>query len=208
MYVCPPFAAFIYFCIPCCEESETLMHCFHLFFLLCKQDEGKLTEKVDVYSFGVLLSELLSGERQWTQYSVQQIMKACLINRKHPPVPASVPPALAQLCEDCMAFEASARPSFAVIVARLRELSVTLGAEAEPWAVPKSLVQALQWQSVNNLLRVADVPLQQAAVLHPELQQLLTACAGLKVSRVRAIDNKTLADRFAAQYVLCSCALI
>ncbi len=158
-----------------------------------------------MYSFGVLLSELLSGERQWTQYSVQQIMKACLIDRKHPPVPASVPPALAQLCEDCMAFEASARPSFAVIVARLRQLNVTSGV-TEPWAVPKSLTQALQWQEVNSLLRVADVPLQQAAVLHPELLYLSTVCAGLKVTRVRAIDNKTLADRFAAQYVLC-CAV-
>jgi hypothetical protein len=157
-----------------------------------------VSEKVDVYSYGVMLAELLSGERQWVKLSVAQIMKLCLVQQKHPPVPATVPPAIAQLCEDCMAFDAADRPSFVQVCARLQQLALAL-VRADPWRMPKAMAQGLAWQTVNSVLRTVDVPLSSA---QPEVQALLQQCAGLTVTRIVAIDNKTLADRFTAQYAL------
>ncbi len=77
-------------------------------------------EAADVFSYGVVLWEALTGRAPWAELLPVQVVAAVgFQGRALPPPPAGADPVLASLCARCLAPAPAARPSFADVVAEL-----------------------------------------------------------------------------------------
>lgn len=83
-----------------------------------------LTEQVDVYGFGVLAWELLTGEGPYAAKTGTELIRAHLTGepRELTEVRSDAPPALADLLRRCLAREPLHRPTAAVLVQRLEAI--------------------------------------------------------------------------------------
>lgn len=93
------------------------------------------TEKVDVYSFAILLWECLTGKVPWGHVpSPMQIIYYVGVLNQRPALPAdgSVPADLERLIQDCWVVDPTKRPGFDSILERLQ------GMQKEDWATVES----------------------------------------------------------------------
>mmetsp|Transcript_8457 Transcript_8457/g.13830 ORF Transcript_8457/g.13830 Transcript_8457/m.13830 type:complete len:245 (-) Transcript_8457:1967-2701(-) len=86
----------------------------------------KYSEKCDVYSFGIALWEMNTGDIPYSEFTAIQAAVAVADKGIRPSIPKSCPAGLAQLMRDCWNPMPSDRPSFDSIVARIRELIAEL----------------------------------------------------------------------------------
>jgi len=89
--------------------------------------KDKYSEKADVFSFGVLLVEIYTAMRPYSEakyahFNQAQLMYQIVQNGARPDL-SHLPVALQQLVSDCWAEDLRLRPSFPEIVVRLRRLS-------------------------------------------------------------------------------------
>ena len=70
------------------------------------------TEKTDVYAYGMIVFEVLTGENPWRGINQMQIGMQVLVKKVRPPAPPDAPPDLAALMERCWAQDPAARPTF------------------------------------------------------------------------------------------------
>jgi hypothetical protein len=82
------------------------------------EDANYLKLGADMYSFGMLLFELITGRPPWEGLSMGQINAAVMRGRR-PPLPAGADAELAGLITACWAQDPAARPTAATAVARL-----------------------------------------------------------------------------------------
>lgn len=94
---------------------------------LLSPDHLPHNEKVDVYSFGILLVEVLNNEQPFSGKDPIQVAMAVLMQGLRPEIPKSAPEGLTTLIQDSWAAAAPSRPNFDEILARLRRLFETLG---------------------------------------------------------------------------------
>ncbi len=73
------------------------------------------TQAGDVYAFGIVLLEIVTGRTAYAGLSRDMIRKSVL-EGKRPPIPASVPADICDLIQSCWAEDPRARPSFSDIV--------------------------------------------------------------------------------------------
>ncbi|GJS77856.1 serine/threonine-protein kinase HT1 [Tanacetum coccineum] len=83
--------------------------------------EKPYTRKVDVYSFGIVLWELITALLPFQGMTPVQAAFAVAEKNERPPLPASCQPALAHLIKRCWAAEPSKRPDFTEIVQALEK---------------------------------------------------------------------------------------
>ncbi|GLI67476.1 hypothetical protein VaNZ11_011693, partial [Volvox africanus] len=88
-------------------------------------------EKVDVYSFGIIIWECLAGKRPYEGLTNDQVMLAVAAGSR-PAVPPDTDPALERLMSSCWDQDPEQRPAFHEITTELQLLlQQALAAEAE-----------------------------------------------------------------------------
>ena len=87
-------------------------------------DLPKISEKSDVWSFGVIVYEIVTRSKPWKDLSPHQIMYKMTMQGHRLVMPEGVQPEILALVNDCWNEEPSLRPSFATIINLLLQLSV------------------------------------------------------------------------------------
>ncbi|KAG8372740.1 hypothetical protein BUALT_Bualt12G0098200 [Buddleja alternifolia] len=87
---------------------------------------NRVSEKVDVFSFGVAMWELLTGEEPYANMHCGAIIGGIVNNTLRPPIPERCDPEWRKMMEECWSHDPGARPSFTEITNRLRVISATL----------------------------------------------------------------------------------
>ncbi|KAL6647639.1 hypothetical protein ACP70R_015076 [Stipagrostis hirtigluma subsp. patula] len=82
----------------------------------------KVSEKVDVYSFGIVMWEILTGEDPYDGMHYGGVIGGILSNTLRPPVPTSCNPEWRKLMEQCWSTEPERRPSFTEVASHLRTI--------------------------------------------------------------------------------------
>ena len=97
-----------------------------------RNSPGVFTEASDVWSFGMLLFEMVTGWPPFRALGMPELLK-CLIARARPPMPPSIPSPVADLIAECCADEAADRPTARALLAKLCALEKQLAREGPAW---------------------------------------------------------------------------
>ncbi|XP_051133794.1 uncharacterized protein LOC127253311 isoform X2 [Andrographis paniculata] len=90
---------------------------------LLNGSSNKVSEKVDVFSFGIVLWEILTGEEPYANMHYGAIIGGIVNNTLRPTIPSYCDAEWRRLMEQCWAPNPSLRPSFTEIASRLRVMS-------------------------------------------------------------------------------------
>ncbi|KAK7395349.1 hypothetical protein VNO78_15901 [Psophocarpus tetragonolobus] len=96
---------------------------------LLNGNSSRVSEKVDVFSFGISMWELLTGEEPYADMHCGAIIGGIVKNTLRPPVPERCDSEWRQLMEECWSPDPESRPSFTEITGRLRSMSMSLQAK-------------------------------------------------------------------------------
>jgi serine/threonine protein kinase len=83
----------------------------------------KVGEKSDVFSFGVVLWELVTGKQPWMGWRPEQVVFAMGVNKELLPLDDSMQPEVRSLIQACWHPLPRERPSFAAILESLSAMS-------------------------------------------------------------------------------------
>ena len=78
-------------------------------------EHGPYNHQADVYSFAIVLWELLTGQVPYADKTPLQAAVGVVQKGLRPPIPASCPPALAMLMQECWGQKPADRPSFQIL---------------------------------------------------------------------------------------------
>ncbi|KAK6145871.1 hypothetical protein DH2020_019740 [Rehmannia glutinosa] len=93
---------------------------------LLNGNSSRVSEKVDVFSFGIALWEILTGEEPYIDMHCGAIIGGIVNNTLRPPIPERCDPEWRNLMEECWSHDPAARPSFTEITKRLQVMSTAL----------------------------------------------------------------------------------
>jgi serine/threonine protein kinase len=83
---------------------------------------GKVGTKCDIWAWGCIMVEMLSGIEPWQDHDTIQILSAIVVDKESPKIPKGVPPPLNKLLQQCFQFDCEDRPSATGLVNLLERL--------------------------------------------------------------------------------------
>ncbi|KAL4571924.1 hypothetical protein LXL04_018692 [Taraxacum kok-saghyz] len=86
----------------------------------------RVSEKVDVFSFGITMWEILTGEEPYANMHCGAIIGGIVKDTLRPVIPEKCDPEWKKLMEQCWSVDPTVRPSFTEITNRLRAMSKAL----------------------------------------------------------------------------------
>ena len=95
--------------------------------------EGKQSRWADVYSFGITLWEMCSGQAPYRGLNHVALSQLVVCKHKRPTIPKDIPADLQILIERCWQPAPSYRPTFEAILLELQKIRSGIGGEAKPW---------------------------------------------------------------------------
>ncbi|PIA36158.1 hypothetical protein AQUCO_03400222v1 [Aquilegia coerulea] len=98
---------------------------------LLNGSSNRVSEKVDVFSFGIAMWEILTGEEPYANMHCGAIIGGIVNNTLRPHIPDRCDSEWKKLMEECWAPDPSVRPSFTEITNRLRVMSMALQTRAK-----------------------------------------------------------------------------
>ncbi|KAF9606338.1 hypothetical protein IFM89_025006 [Coptis chinensis] len=98
---------------------------------LLNGSSSRVSEKVDVFSFGIAMWEILTGEEPYANMHCGAIIGGIVNNSLRPAIPDRCDSEWRKLMEQCWAADPSVRPSFTEITNRLRVMSMALQAKGQ-----------------------------------------------------------------------------
>ncbi|KAL2463457.1 putative serine/threonine-protein kinase [Forsythia ovata] len=93
---------------------------------LLNGSSSRVSEKVDVFSFGISMWEIWTGEEPYADMHCGAIIGGIVNNTLRPPILGSCDFEWRKLMEECWSHDPAARPSFTEITNRLRSMSMAL----------------------------------------------------------------------------------
>lgn len=143
---------------------------------------GPITEKVDVYSYGIIIWELLTQEAPFAGCHVHNIMWLVGAQGKRPPVPEDTPAPLKDLLSCCWKDNAAERPSFSKIItlvaamgklddqleSQLHEFNLSCAVWQHEINVALDGYKAMQEKHAQLADRVAELELREQLVQEKE----------------------------------------
>ncbi|KAL5100629.1 hypothetical protein RYX36_004956 [Vicia faba] len=98
---------------------------------LLNGSSNKVSEKVDVFSFGIVLWEILTGEEPYANMHYGAIIGGIVNNTLRPTIPSYCDLEWRTLMEQCWAPNPAVRPSFTEIARRLRVMSAAAASQTK-----------------------------------------------------------------------------
>ncbi|KAG2500604.1 hypothetical protein HYH03_001372 [Edaphochlamys debaryana] len=128
---------------------------------------GKVSKAADVYSYGIMLWELYTGQRLFAGLPQERLVAqvADASERLRPQFPPDAPEDYKRLACECWDHELSARPPFAEILRRLGEMRAALPGPAPPLRPFSSRRPAAEGTAAAEALREAAGPIPRTAAL-------------------------------------------
>eukprot|EP01096_Ripella_sp_DP13-Kostka_P016473 TRINITY_DN802_c0_g2_i2.p1 TRINITY_DN802_c0_g2~~TRINITY_DN802_c0_g2_i2.p1 ORF type:complete len:613 (+),score=284.80 TRINITY_DN802_c0_g2_i2:197-1840(+) len=118
-----------------------------------------ITEKVDVYSLGIILWEVVTQQHPFSHHNSYPRYSNSVINGERPPIPASCPHSLADLMRQCWDAQPENRPTVVGVITKLEEIL----AELDNLNFAESVLAAIKQRDVaqfwiDNFMHQIEAP--------------------------------------------------